>query len=50
LSADACKIEFHLHYEFSNRFLEKLVGPVFKHIAQTLLDAFLQRADRLYGK
>jgi ribosome-associated toxin RatA of RatAB toxin-antitoxin module len=50
LSPEACKIEFHLHYEFSNRFLEKLVGPVFKHIAQTLLDAFLQRADRLYGK
>ena len=50
LSPEACKIEFHLHYEFSNRFLEKLVGPVFKHIAQTLLDAFLQRADQLYGK
>ena len=30
--------------------LEKLVGPVFKHIANTLLDAFLRRADQLYGK
>lgn len=50
LSPEACKIEFHLHYEFSNRLLEKLVGPVFKHIAQTLLEAFLQRAERMYGK
>lgn len=50
LSPEACKVEFHLHYEFSNRLLEKLVGPVFKHIVQTLLDAFLQRADRMYGK
>lgn len=50
LSPEACKIEFRLHYEFSNRLLEKLVGPVFKHIAHTLLDAFLQRADRLDKK
>jgi ribosome-associated toxin RatA of RatAB toxin-antitoxin module len=49
LSPEACKIEFRLHYEFSNRLLEKLVGPVFKHIANTLLDAFLSRARGLYG-
>jgi ribosome-associated toxin RatA of RatAB toxin-antitoxin module len=50
LSPEACKIELRLHYEFSSRLLEKLVGPVFKHIANTLLDAFLSRAERLYGK
>ena len=49
LAADACKIEFRLHYEFSNRLLEKLVGPVFKHIANTLVDAFLRRAQQLSG-
>ncbi len=48
LSSQACRIDFRLHYEFSNRFLEKLVGPVFKHIANTLLDAFLRRAEQLY--
>jgi ribosome-associated toxin RatA of RatAB toxin-antitoxin module len=47
LSQEACKIEFRLHYEFSSRLLEKLVGPVFKHIANTLLEAFLQRAEKL---
>ncbi|HTS52638.1 MAG TPA: type II toxin-antitoxin system RatA family toxin [Burkholderiales bacterium] len=50
LSPEACKIEFRLHYEFSNRLLEKLVGPVFKHIANTLLEAFLQRAAKLYRR
>lgn len=50
LAPDACKIEFCLRYEFANRLLEKLVGPVFKHIAGTMLEAFLQRAERLYGK
>ena len=50
LTPDACKIQFRLHYEFSNRLLEKLVGPVFRHIAGTLLDAFLQRAWQLHRR
>ena len=27
LRADACKIEFALHYEFSSILLEKIIGP-----------------------
>ena len=49
LAADACKIEFRLHYEFSSRILEKLVGPVFNYIANSFVDAFLARAEELYG-
>jgi ribosome-associated toxin RatA of RatAB toxin-antitoxin module len=44
-----CKIEFRLHYEFSNRLLERLVGPVFNHIANTLVEAFVRRAKQVYG-
>ena len=44
-----CKVEFRLHYEFSSRILEKLVGPVFHYIANTMVDAFVRRADVLYG-
>ena len=33
LRADACKIEFDLHYEFSSRILEQIIGPVFNMIA-----------------
>jgi len=47
LSVQACKIEFQLHYEFSGRLLEKLVGPVFKHIANTLVEAFVRRAEQV---
>jgi len=50
LRADACKIEFALHYEFSNIILEKLIGPVFHHIANTFVDSFVKRADVRYGK
>jgi len=49
LAAQACRIDFHLHYEFSNRLLEKLVDPVFSYIASTFVDAFVSRAERIYG-
>ena len=49
LRENACKIEFRLHYEFSSRLLEMLVGPVFTYIANTMVDAFVKRADELYG-
>jgi len=50
LGADACRIDFRLNYEFSSTLLEKLVGPVFGHIAGTMVDAFLKRADSVYGR
>ena len=48
LAPDACKIEFTLNYEFSSGLLDRLVGPVFGHIAGTMVDAFLKRAESLY--
>jgi ribosome-associated toxin RatA of RatAB toxin-antitoxin module len=42
-----CRIDFRLHYEFSSRIIEKLVGPVFNHIANTLVEAFVKRAEVL---
>jgi ribosome-associated toxin RatA of RatAB toxin-antitoxin module len=48
LSDEACKIEFMLHYEFTNSFLEKIIAPVFSHIANTFVDSFVARADVVY--
>lgn len=48
LSDSACKIEFSLHYDFSSRLLEKMVGPVFHYIANSFVDAFIQRAEKVY--
>jgi ribosome-associated toxin RatA of RatAB toxin-antitoxin module len=45
LSDEACKIEFHLEYEFSSTFLSQLISPVFSHIADTFVDSFVARAD-----
>lgn len=48
LRADACKIEFRLNYEFANGFLERLISPVFNHIAATFVDSFVTQADKIY--
>lgn len=49
LGEGACKIEFHLHYEFSSRILEAALGPVFSHIANTFVESFVKRAQIVYG-
>lgn len=49
LSPTACKIAFRLHYEFSSKLLEKVVGPVFHYIANSFVDAFIHRAEKKYG-
>jgi ribosome-associated toxin RatA of RatAB toxin-antitoxin module len=45
----ACKIEFELRYAFSNLALELVVSPVFDRIANTFVDAFVKRAEQVYG-
>ena len=45
----ACRIEFDLRYAFNSRALEAVVSPVFDRIANTFVDAFVQRAEQVYG-
>lgn len=49
LGTAGCKVEFHLQWEFSSRVLTALAGPVFNHIATTMVDAFVSRAHKLYA-
>lgn len=49
LSAEACKVDFRLEYEFSSRVLAKLLQPLFDRIADTMVSAFAKRADEVYG-
>jgi ribosome-associated toxin RatA of RatAB toxin-antitoxin module len=46
----ACRVELHLSYGFSNFALQALVGPVFDKIASSLVEAFVKRAEQVYGK
>jgi len=49
LGEHACKIEFRLNYEFSSKLFEKIIGPVFSKIANTFIEAFVQRASQVYS-
>ncbi|MEN9374278.1 MAG: hypothetical protein RIR79_1830 [Pseudomonadota bacterium] len=49
-SQRACKVELTLHYGFDSSTLSKLIGPVFDKIAANLVDAFVQRAQQVYGE
>ena len=50
LGKDASKVEFSLRYEFKNPLLEAAVGRVFRSIAETFVEAFVQRADGKFGR
>jgi ribosome-associated toxin RatA of RatAB toxin-antitoxin module len=44
LSPGACKVAFVLDYDFDSAFMTRAAGPMFNRIADTLVDAFVQRA------
>lgn len=43
---DACRIEFHLDFEFTNKLIELAFGRVFKELAANMVQAFTVRAKR----
>jgi ribosome-associated toxin RatA of RatAB toxin-antitoxin module len=48
-SQNACKVELQLRYGFNSMALAAVVGPVFDRIAGSLVDAFVKRAEQVYG-
>jgi len=48
LDAGASKVSLNLVFEFSNPLIAMTVGRVFSSIADTLVDAFCQRARQVY--
>lgn len=50
LQDKASKVELELDFEFSTRMLEVVLNPIFKQIANTLVDSFCKRADQVYGR
>lgn len=50
LGEKGCKVLLDLEFEFSNKILKMTVGPIFEQVANTLVDAFCERAVDVYGK
>ena len=49
LNAHGCRIEFTLSYEFADAMTERVAAPVFARMADTMVDAYVARADRVLG-
>lgn len=49
LGSDGSKISLDMEFEFSNALLGITAGPAFSQIANSLVDAFTQRAKQVYG-
>ena len=48
-SQRAARVELLLNYGFDSVTLSKVVGPVFDRIAASMVDAFVKRAEQVYG-
>ena len=46
---DACRIDFTMSYQFSNRAFEAVLSPAFDRVANTFVDAFVKRAEQVHG-
>lgn len=49
LTPDACRVDLEMDYEMRSGLVAQLLGPVFGQIAQTMVDAFVNRAEALAG-
>lgn len=49
LGDDGCRLELSMRFAFSNRMKDMLLGPVFELTCNHLVDAFVKRAEKLYG-
>ena len=48
--AEGCRIAFFMDCEFSSVLLAKTLEPLFERIADTMVDAFVKRADSQHEK
>jgi ribosome-associated toxin RatA of RatAB toxin-antitoxin module len=45
LGDQGCRVEFSLHYALAPAPLRALLGPVFSHVADTMVERFIERAE-----
>ena len=50
LSEQACKVNFELEFEIAGKVVSKALTPLFSQMAASQVDAFVKRADEVYGK
>lgn len=46
---EGCQISFDLEFEFLNRLVAMLIGPLFEQVTDTMVEALCKRAEAVYG-
>ena len=49
LTDKACKISLDLSFDYDGPLIKATLGPLFNQVANTMVDAFCQRAKQLHG-
>lgn len=49
LGDEGCRLDLYMSFSFSSRLKDMLLGPIFEMTCNHLVDAFIKRADELYG-
>jgi ribosome-associated toxin RatA of RatAB toxin-antitoxin module len=49
LGERGCKVQFRVEFEFKNRLTASAFNAVFEALCATIVDAFAQRAQKIYG-
>ena len=49
LGANGCKVSIEMDFDVSNKLIKTTIGPVFGRVINTLIDAFAERAEKIYG-
>ena len=49
LGEKACKISLDLEFDYAGPIVKATLGPLFTQAANTMVDAFCQRAKQIYG-
>jgi len=49
MGSRGCRVELELAYELASPLLARAMGPAFDQIANSLVDAFVRRAETLHG-
>jgi ribosome-associated toxin RatA of RatAB toxin-antitoxin module len=49
LGEKGCKVQFRVEFEFKNRLTATAFNAIFESLCATIVDAFAQRAKKIYG-
>lgn len=49
IDEDACRVELEIEFEFKSRVFAALMGTAFSKICDTMVAAFVKRADEIYS-